>query len=150
MTATTAIARVDRNKIRWACTIAGCAALLALASWPIGVYTLTRFLVCIGATIAAVVFFSANRSRFGWLCVAIAVVFNPLIRVHFTRDTWQMIDAITGSLLLLLGWFPWPLTTKTDSVPAGSGVSPPANAAWIDTRISALEDSLRRGADTNP
>lgn len=77
------------------------AALLfgALARHQYDYYTLLRWVVCGVAAFAA--FRAGGVNKAGWvLALAIvALVFNPILPVRLSRDTWALIDV--GSALLL-------------------------------------------------
>lgn len=73
--------------------------LLAMASLPIGFYTLLRIVVTIGA-VAAVISEIDKGINF-WVVIfgIIAIVFNPLIPVYLgDKDVWMPIDLIAAVL----------------------------------------------------
>jgi hypothetical protein len=79
------------------------ALFLALLDWPYGYYQFLRLAVCAGAAFIA---FATWRASPVWGCalVALALLFNPLVPVHFERGTWALIDAGAGVLLLAHWW----------------------------------------------
>ncbi len=70
--------------------------LLALADWPYGYYTLLRFVVCGSAAFVAYLGYSAKKRWIAWTFGIIAVLFNPIIKVHFDRDIWSFLDIIVA------------------------------------------------------
>lgn len=80
-----------------------CTAMLlgALGSWPYGYYTLLRIVVCIGAGFFAAVAYSTDKQWILWPCVAVAILFNPLLPVHLSRDIWAVIDFVCALLFLI-------------------------------------------------
>ena len=79
-----------------------CALLCLVALWPIpvkGFYTLLRIVVTIGAVVSVLVLI--GKSHRLWIYFAgLAVVFNPIIPVHLTKELWAIIDvAAAGSFL---------------------------------------------------
>ena len=81
--------------------------LLAIPSgWPYGFYTFLRFLVC-GTSVYVVIFSHENKRKFWfWVFITIAVLFNPLIPIHLSKDIWVVLDLliaiVLGSSLFLL------------------------------------------------
>ena len=74
--------------------------LLALAPWPYGYYQLLRFVVCGAAAYVAFMAYNWQKIWAVWLFGFIAVLFNPLIPVHLSREAWQPIDIICVILFI--------------------------------------------------
>ena len=75
----------------------GIAALMliaALADWPYGYYQLLRFVVCGVAAYVAYTAYNWQKIWAVWLFGFIALLFNPLIPIHLSREIWQPIDVI--------------------------------------------------------
>lgn len=72
--------------------------LVALAPLPYGYYILVRFVVCGAAAFLAWKHFDAMDRFNPWtLILAImALLFNPLIPVHLSRELWAPIDLLTA------------------------------------------------------
>lgn len=69
---------------------------------PYGYFTLLRFVVCaVGAYMAYKIYESDNDSLWVWLFGGIAILFNPIIPIHLTREVWWIIDLIVGGVFLL-------------------------------------------------
>ena len=71
-----------------------------LRRWPYGYYTLLRWVVCATGVLIAVM---ASRSKTPWLLwvfISLAVLFNPLIPFHLSRDIWLVLDVIAAGLIL--------------------------------------------------
>ena len=80
------------------------AAMLFLASfgrWPYGFYQLLRFIVCGTAIYTALKASEANRPNWAWLMGGIALLFNPVIPVRFSRQEWQPIDFVVGVVIVI-------------------------------------------------
>ena len=80
-----------------------CAAVLllaALAPWPYGYYQFLRLAVCMAAAVSAWRATSDKRTTWVVLFVGLALLFNPLKTVHFSRTEWAWIDAIAALLFL--------------------------------------------------
>lgn len=85
---------------RWGQIAALVLLVLAPASWFYGYYHVLRVVVtavaCYGVWLA---------SRQGWRrwrasCVVIAAIFNPIIPIHLSRDTWAVVDLVVAAVLL--------------------------------------------------
>jgi|SRR4030043_265432 len=75
---------------------------LALAPWPYGYYQLLRFVVC---GVSAYVAFVAYTWQKMWaICLFgfIAVLFNPLITIHLSREIWQTLDVFCAVLFVVI------------------------------------------------
>ena len=78
------------------------ALLVALAPLPYGYYTLMRIVVCGAAAFIAYSTFSKEGSVSLWVLVmgGLAILFNPLIPIHLSRELWAPIDAISAVVFL--------------------------------------------------
>ena len=79
----------------------GIAALMlfgALAPWPYGYYQLLRFVTCGVAVYIAYMAYNWQKIWAVWLFGFIALLFNPLIPIHLSREIWQPIDVICAIL----------------------------------------------------
>jgi hypothetical protein len=74
---------------------------LALGKFPYGYYTLLRFVIC-GTTAYGAYFASTEQKKpaWAWTFGIIAVLFNPFIPIHLSRDIWAVIDIAVALLLL--------------------------------------------------
>jgi len=68
---------------------------LAFLELPYGYYTLLR-LVVTGVSLYAAFGLLEKGSVNFWVMLAIAVLFNPLIPVHLSKEIWVPIDIIVG------------------------------------------------------
>jgi hypothetical protein len=65
-----------------------------------GIYDLLRLIVSGTSVLFA---FTAKPSKFNiefYMCILTAIVFNPLIKVSFDRETWQAIDLIAAAIFV--------------------------------------------------
>ena len=75
--------------------------LAVVGSFPYGFYTLLRLVVC-GATVyLAWLAYDSNKRVWIWPFGFIAVLFNPLIPIHFNRDLWRVIDLLVAIFLMI-------------------------------------------------
>lgn len=82
--------------------IAAAMLLLALAPWPYGYYQLLRFVVCGVSVYIASMAYQWQRFWATYLFGFIALLFNPLIPIHLTREIWQPIDVICALLFVIV------------------------------------------------
>lgn len=84
------------------CVIAAIMLFLALARWPYGYYQLLRFVVC--GVSAYVAFMAYNWHKIWATCLFgfIAVLFNPLIVIHLSRELWQPVDIVCGIIFIVV------------------------------------------------
>ena len=70
--------------------------VLSIFPWPYGYYTILRLVVCLTAALLAWMSYKKQQIQWIWIMVFIAVVFNPVIVVHFGKELWNTIDLITA------------------------------------------------------
>ncbi len=77
----------------------------AVAPLPYGYYQLLRWVTCGVGVFIAVEAYRWGKIWATWLFGIVAVLFNPIIPIHLTKEIWQPIDlgcALLFSLSLLL------------------------------------------------
>jgi len=84
------------------CVIVAVMLFLALASWPYGYYQLLRIFVCGVSAYAAFLAYNCQRIWATWIFGFIAVLFNPLIPIHLSRELWEPIDVVCGVLFIVI------------------------------------------------
>jgi len=74
----------------------------ALAPWPYVYYRLLRLIVCVASVFVVLVTYSLKQ--IWWTCIfgLIALLFNPLIPIHLSREIWQPIDVICAILFVVV------------------------------------------------
>ena len=73
-----------------------------LTQWPYGYYQLLRFVVCGVAVYVAYTAYTWQKIWATWLFGFIALLFNPLAPIHFSRELWQPIDVICAILFIVI------------------------------------------------
>lgn len=76
----------------------------ALGRWPYGYYQLLRFVTCGVAVYVAFMAYNWQKIWAVWLFGFIALLFNPLIPIHLSRELWQPIDVICAILLIVIAF----------------------------------------------
>ncbi len=79
--------------------------LIALAPMPYGYYTLLKIAVTGCASITIYLKYQADdKSLLFWLCVAVAILFNPIIPIHLTREIWMFFNIVVAGLFGFLAY----------------------------------------------
>lgn len=78
------------------------AGMLFVGALPYGYYMLLRFVACGVFAWAAFITYEKNEEVLPWVFGILAVVFNPLIKIHFPKELWAVIDFCSGLFLLLI------------------------------------------------
>jgi hypothetical protein len=79
--------------------------LLALAPLPYGYYMLLRLVTC--GTAAALAWWGLRASSapvLGWLMVGVAILYNPVFKIAFSRQNWSVLNVATVACFLLFAW----------------------------------------------
>lgn len=69
---------------------------------PYGYYMLLRFIACGVFAWAAFITYEKKEEILPWVFGVLAIVFNPIIKVHFPKEAWAIIDFCSGVFLLLM------------------------------------------------
>lgn len=79
--------------------------VMALAPWPYGYFMVLRLVVCgTGIWLASAIFSTRQTQSLGWAFVAVAIVYNPIFRVHFEREVWMALNLFTCAPFGYFGW----------------------------------------------
>lgn len=80
-----------------------CAAMLLVGAAPLpyGYYMLLRLVACGIFTFAAFVAVDRKHQVLPWIYGFMALIFNPIIKIHFPKEIWIVIDVAAGVLLLV-------------------------------------------------
>jgi hypothetical protein len=76
----------------------------ALGQWPDGYYQLLRFVTCCVSVYVAYTAYTWQKMWAVWLFGFIAVLFNPLAPIHFSRELWQYVDIICAVLFTVIAF----------------------------------------------
>ena len=80
-----------------------CAAMLlvAIAPMPYGYYILLRLVSCGVFAYAAFIAHERKLELLPWIYGLLALLFNPIIKVHFDKEIWAFIDIAAAIILLI-------------------------------------------------
>lgn len=92
----------NSQKKNIALTIAAITLFFALLDgWQYGFFTILRFVVFSATTYVAWMAHEEKKEKWVWILGSIAVLFNPFIPIHLTREAWMPIDFITALFLVV-------------------------------------------------
>ena len=74
--------------------------LWALADNPYSYYQILRVVVCCIVGYLAYVKYTKSEIAWAWVFGFIALLFNPIIPVHYKREAWIIIDIIVAVILM--------------------------------------------------
>jgi hypothetical protein len=69
--------------------------------WPYGFFTLLRFVLFVSSAYVAWIAYQVQKEKWIWIFGFLAVLFNPFIIIHLDRETWNIIDLIVGSFMII-------------------------------------------------
>lgn len=78
------------------------ALLLCLCPMPYGFYTVIRLATAIIACCWAYQFYEAKKTSLAIIAGAIAILFQPLIKIVLDRTTWNILDILLAIAIIVL------------------------------------------------
>jgi len=76
--------------------------LLCLADMPYGYYTLVRFVSTFAFAYLAYDYFKLQQEGLGFVFAALAVLFQPFIKLALGRTMWNIVDVVVAAGLIWL------------------------------------------------
>ncbi len=73
---------------------------IGAAPLPYGYYMLLRLIVCGVFAWASFITYERKHETLPWVYGIVAILFNPLLKIHFPKEIWVLIDIATAILLL--------------------------------------------------
>jgi hypothetical protein len=86
--------------LRSFCLIAGGCALIAAFDMPYNYYRLTRWLVFIVAALYGTLQLRGGQAIRAYAYLGLALVFNPLLPLHFPKNVWRVVDVAACIMLV--------------------------------------------------
>lgn len=68
---------------------------------PYGYYIILRIVICAIFLHLVARAFKMEKDLWVWIFGVMAAIYNPIIRVHLTRDLWSVINVLTIIVLAL-------------------------------------------------
>jgi hypothetical protein len=62
---------------------------------PYGYYILLRWIICAVFAYLAIQAYAQAKQAWVWIFVLTALIYNPLIRLHLTREIWSVVNIVT-------------------------------------------------------
>ena len=87
--------------------------ITAAGHWPFGVYEFVRLAACTASAVLEWHSYQRNRPVWTLVLIGLALLFNPLIPIHFHRQQWVWLDTISAVIFLAAPDF-----SKSQSRPA--------------------------------
>ena len=90
--------------MKYICVLLAALLLLCLAPMPYGYFQLVRFISMVAFAVMAYQFY--NEKREGWaICFgALALLFQPFVKIALGRAMWNIVDVIVAILLIII-WY---------------------------------------------
>jgi len=76
--------------------------LLCLAPMPYGYYQLARFVAMIASAYLAYSHFKAEEGGLAFTFAALAILFQPFLKIALGRTIWNIVDVVVAIGLILL------------------------------------------------
>ncbi|MBR1713202.1 MAG: hypothetical protein IJ722_07345 [Alloprevotella sp.] len=76
--------------------------LLCLAPMPYGYYNLVRFVAMVAFGVMAYQYVQERREALGVFFGALALLFQPFVKVALGRTMWNVVDVAAAAVLLFL------------------------------------------------
>ncbi len=75
--------------------------LIAVSDLPYDYYTILRFVVCPVSAYGAFLAKSRKKPFWLWSLGICAIIFNPIAKIHFERETWFLLNLLAALLILV-------------------------------------------------
>ncbi len=62
---------------------------------PYGYYIVLRWVCCAAFTYLALKALAQGKEGWVWVLGVIAVIYNPIVRIHLTREIWSVVNIAT-------------------------------------------------------
>src|SRR5262245_40694598 len=86
---------------------AGMLVFAAVERHPYSFYTLLRWICCPIFAYSAFVAWDRKRLPWTWIFGVLALLYNPIFRVHLDRGTWTGVNWATVAVLVVAGIVFW-------------------------------------------
>lgn len=75
---------------------------LGIMPLPYDYYTILRIVVCVFFIWSAFIAFEKKIEIFPWIFCTLAILFNPLMKIHLSKPIWMVMDASTAIFILII------------------------------------------------
>ena len=73
----------------------------AFGSWPYAYYQILRWVVCLVGVYSSYLAYQSKNIKWAWIFGIIAVIFNPMFPIYFTKEIWQPVDVIVAIIFFV-------------------------------------------------
>jgi hypothetical protein len=78
---------------------------VCLVDLPYGYYQFVRFAALIGFAFLSYQSYERNDKSFAFIFGALAILFQPLIKISLGREVWNVVDVVAGiGLIITIFW----------------------------------------------
>ena len=78
---------------------------ICLADLPYGYYQFVRFTALVGFAFLSYQCYERNDKLFAFVFAALAILFQPLIKISLGREVWNVVDVVVGvALIITIFW----------------------------------------------
>lgn len=74
--------------------------LVCLLHLPYDAYTLIRFVAMVGFAVIAWKYFNEEKIPLTVVFGALALLFQPFVKIHLGRTVWNVVDVVVAALLI--------------------------------------------------
>lgn len=74
--------------------------LLCLLPMPYGFYILVRFVAMCAFVVLAYIKFRDKAEKYALIYAALALLFQPFLKITLGKDVWQVVDVVVAIFLL--------------------------------------------------
>lgn len=78
---------------------------ICLADLPYSYYQFVRFAALIGFAFLSYQSYERNDKSFSFIFAALAILFQPLLKISLGREVWNVVDVVVGiGLIITIFW----------------------------------------------
>ena len=68
-----------------------------------GPYNILRTVVCLFSAYSAYRLYEKSET-FAWIFAIMAIIINPIIKIHLSKSTWSLVDVVFAGIILFSAW----------------------------------------------
>ena len=81
--------------------VAAITLFIGIVEMPYGYYQLLRWFTCGVGAYGAYISYEKKKIEWVWILGVIALIFNPIFRFYFAKETWKILDFAGGIIFLI-------------------------------------------------
>lgn len=66
-------------------------------------YNILRTVVCLFSAYSAYRVYEKSET-FSWIFAIMAIIINPIIKIHLSKSTWGLVDVVFAGIILFNAW----------------------------------------------